>query len=706
MATTSSDYSREWMDRLPLTLGGENLPTYDDLAAQLTFYDDDLAAQEAPIPTYDEDLAAQEGPTPAYDDPTTQGGSNSRVAHNSRARRWSTWIEKRRAEELSTDTTPLPPLLPADAVLHPTHLKLRHFGSRFLPHSTAPIRCLVPLKAGLLLIGHDEGLSVLDMYPQDRNTVGGIDVKGPEDAVVHVIWKGESVFQMSSFKLHDGSGAVLMLIGPTPESSLVEAQRTIRMYRLTSLVSLAKWAVATKGAHPLNVGSSSAQQKQTMSETKNHSRMSSFGRGLKSFFAKSAEAQPEPIRPSFTPSPFIDSPALNSSATTPSPHLMDALPLRWARDFVPLAGAAGLRLLHTSVISFSLRTKSYKLGGYYCPIHLAVAIKSGVLLYESPVWDRPGAFRFIKEFRTPLQPKTVCFFWQHAAEVYSRFKIFVVFEEKKAGWIKEGRSSDPATKTELFEVALADTAASLADLNMVSSPQSPRRTQTSLQPWLPPVRCKPPVPGWQGVYVLTRGATSHLAPSPLPLLQFNSTSGTGAGKVIEHAKPLAVVSWRVAPTYVAPRVVLRAEKGVGVLQLTAFGNGGVEVVELPLSALGVTGEDVNMENGKGKARGEADVNLTASTMTSGLVRAEQGVGVETGFLCVGGDWDNPQATMMDSQRSSTDMSRSASWEDEEDAEWERWVDEGVYGWCRTGKADWRVFWIGGSFEEEDGEGRE
>ncbi|KAJ7882761.1 hypothetical protein B0H14DRAFT_3753200 [Mycena olivaceomarginata] len=63
---------------------------------------------------------------------------------------------------------PLPPLPPVSTVLRPTHLKMHHFGSRFLPHSTPPIRCLLPLQADrLLLIGHDEGLSVLDMYPQD-----------------------------------------------------------------------------------------------------------------------------------------------------------------------------------------------------------------------------------------------------------------------------------------------------------------------------------------------------------------------------------------------------------------------------------------------------------------------------------------------------------------------------------------------------------
>jgi hypothetical protein len=105
----------------------------------------------------------------------------------------------------------LPPLPPVSTVLRPTHLKMHHFGSRFLPHSTTPIRCLLPLQADrLLLIGHDEGLSVLDMYPQDWNDSGGIDLKGPEDAAVRPIWEGESVFQM--LELNHTSSVVLMLV--------------------------------------------------------------------------------------------------------------------------------------------------------------------------------------------------------------------------------------------------------------------------------------------------------------------------------------------------------------------------------------------------------------------------------------------------------------------------------------------------------------
>jgi len=42
-----------------------------------------------------------------------------------------------------------------------------------------------------LLIGHDEGLSVLDMFPQEWSETGGINVKTPDEAQTRLIWEGE-----------------------------------------------------------------------------------------------------------------------------------------------------------------------------------------------------------------------------------------------------------------------------------------------------------------------------------------------------------------------------------------------------------------------------------------------------------------------------------------------------------------------------------
>ena len=89
-----------------------------------------------------------------------------------------------------TQRPPRPaPLIP-DAI-EPSRLKVYNFGSRFLPHTTSPIRCLLPLgNHHLLLIGHDKGLSVLDMFPSDWSDEDSMP-KGPPDAEARLIWEGE-----------------------------------------------------------------------------------------------------------------------------------------------------------------------------------------------------------------------------------------------------------------------------------------------------------------------------------------------------------------------------------------------------------------------------------------------------------------------------------------------------------------------------------
>ncbi|KAJ7784135.1 hypothetical protein B0H16DRAFT_1491435 [Mycena metata] len=727
-------------DRLPPTLGEDDLPTYDD-------------------------LAAQEGP-------------------NSRFGRWRGWIEKRAAERYLTITPeerarrrergwgneemdeldpepltptvarlsvqtknlrmstlsepPSPPLPPLPAVsnpLRPSHLKLHHFGSRFLPHSTTPIRCLLPLHGErLLLLGTDEGLAVLDMYPQEWDDKGNIEMKGPEDAAVRAIWTGESVFQMSILEIENASGVVLMLVGPEPESPIAESARTVRMYNLASLLSLAKWAVANKGAHPLNLGTFTAQQ----TTPKKHRPTSSIARASNPNLGAH-----DPSYPSFLSPQSSLAAGAAPARTAPPPHransdessweVIDDLPLRWARDFVPLA-AAGSRLVNAS--EEGARTGS---PGQF----LAVGTKGMILLYQTPVGER--AFRFVKEFYTPLQPKRICFFQQSVqdvarspTDVHSRHRrsgshgntassrsasfsssstllpnsnsnnytntttnygtqlsIFVVFE-KKAGWI---RLADSAVgEMELFD-----------DMTMLAPPGQPHlRTQSaSSSPgslrrrhvsgpgeahasnngggphsrwlWLPPVRCELPasnISPSRNVYVLTRGPVTHVVPCPLPSTPL---------------PPLAVFAWRVAPTHVTPRV------GNEVLQLTALGEGSVEVVEVPLAALGAS---ASSEKGKGKGKAHAEDGLP--------VRVEEDAGGETGFLCPGGHWDDPHQNGFANtpllQRSLSDAS-GRSWDstDTEEAVARLRREQGIYGWCRKGLADWRVFWLGGSFEQEEEE---
>lgn len=90
------------------------------------------------------------------------------------------------------DTSTLNVPLFASQIVPPTHLKICHFGSRFLPHTTSKIRCILPLLADrMILIGHDGGLSVLDMFPQESAYRGELVTKGPSEAQCRPIWKGE-----------------------------------------------------------------------------------------------------------------------------------------------------------------------------------------------------------------------------------------------------------------------------------------------------------------------------------------------------------------------------------------------------------------------------------------------------------------------------------------------------------------------------------
>jgi hypothetical protein len=105
--------------------------------------------------------------------------------------------------DFDRDTLPSPPIQPDGILeydpsqpvvgesLRPAHLALHQLGSRFLPHTTSPIRALLPLLGDrLLLIGHDDGLSVLNMFPQEW-TEAGLQTRGPAEASAHPIWTGE-----------------------------------------------------------------------------------------------------------------------------------------------------------------------------------------------------------------------------------------------------------------------------------------------------------------------------------------------------------------------------------------------------------------------------------------------------------------------------------------------------------------------------------
>jgi hypothetical protein len=91
------------------------------------------------------------------------------------------------------NSTLTPSLAFASQVIEPTHLKINHFGSRFIPHTTSQIRSVLPILGNtLLLIGHDNGLSVLNMFPQEWTEGGESVPKGPDEAQCREIWRGDA----------------------------------------------------------------------------------------------------------------------------------------------------------------------------------------------------------------------------------------------------------------------------------------------------------------------------------------------------------------------------------------------------------------------------------------------------------------------------------------------------------------------------------
>ncbi|CAL1700203.1 unnamed protein product [Somion occarium] len=676
---------------------------------------------------------------PTYDDLAVQNGPNSRFG------RWRGWIEKRAAERYA-DLTPealahrrqrgwdldqhptaegvshaasgsatdppfqlhiqtvfpnpslpiaipivqkhLPPTPSVGESLSPTHLELHSFGSRFLPHTTAPIRCLLPILGDrILLIGHDDGLSVMDMYPNEWGERGLI-AKGPNDAAAHPIWNGEGVFQMNILELEntgDGTpqGVVLALVGPDGEESV----RSLRMYSLASLASLAKWAISQKGSRPLNLHNP-APGKTTQTTPKKHRNRPSLAKGLRNLIVESPAAStgsssklnslyadsPLEPPPSIHMSPLYRSNSNGSSSTIDSSwDVVDELPLRWATDYVPLA-PAGSRLQNCSVLFYALwRDENVRArGGAY----LAIVVRSNILLYETPKGER--TFRFVKEFYTPLQARSLAFVLQSVQDPMSRSSSDVSprlhpnqhrhskYLSKKAGMI---RIADAA----VGEVDLGDDYNYHTLLSPLAGPVGTlsRRSRSSWDgkafhkepkaAWSLPTKFV--VPGFgreKGLYLLTRGKQSHIYPHPLPAN-------------ISVTPSYRTFSWSFVPSYVCPRICKPQDGNPSFLQVVAFGEDGVEVLEVPLSSL--------TEN-KGKGKAQEPLHAVAD------------VGGDTGFLCFGGHWD-----ISSSQPVLVRSDSTASTDSEDDGVLNQATalreEAGIYGWVRRGHEDWRVFWVGG-----------
>jgi len=259
----------------------------------------------------------------------------------------------------------------------------------------------------------------------------------------------------------------------------------------------------------------------------------------------------------------------------------------------------------------------------------------------------------------------------------THLSLFVQFD-KKAGWIR-----------------LADSAVGEVELGEDGGPQGPgllsrdtfsstissatlrQRARVSFDiressaKWINPTRVDVPIlSGPAGLMasllVITRGKRTHVLPHPLP-------TATPANPA------LSAVFWKSNPKHVVTRVLLPdlefgTSKDAPALQFIAFTDSGIEVQELGLGFL----------NPKGKGRAFPEI-----------VRAEEDLGGDAGFLCFGGNWDRFDQLYGSQTPALSSISNRFS-TDTTDMVYSMKQEEGVYGWYRKGLEDWRVFWVGGS----------
>lgn len=258
----------------------------------------------------------------------------------------------------------------------------------------------------------------------------------------------------------------------------------------------------------------------------------------------------------------------------------------------------------------------------------------------------------------------------------THLSLFVVFD-KKAGLI---RLADSAVgEVELGEDGGPQPAGNLFPRDTFSSTISASSLRQrarvsfdireSLSKWISPIRCELPMPGQSGVthpvHILTRGKRTHIVPCPLPTR-------------LSSSPPLHAVFWKSNPRHVSARVIFTTGDPFDeppMLQLVSLGENGIEVYEVGISFM----------NNNGKGRAFPDEQL----------RGEEDIG-EAGFLSVGGNWDRLEQIYGSEPMSSAGSAFSMDSMDTTDIRGRLKREEGIYGWCRKGLQDWRVFWVGGN----------
>lgn len=322
-----------------------------------------------------------------------------------------------------------------------------------------------------------------------------------------------------------------------------------------------------------------------------------------------------------------------------------------------------------------------------------------------------------QEFYTPLQPRQLCFIQQlvtdtrgsaehsptgrfHHAHKRSdsgstikgvantassiplsygtHLSLFVVFDKKAGlirladsavGEVELGEDGGPQPSSGLFPRDTFASTVSAASIRQRAHLSFDIRE--SVAKWILPVRCDLPVPGKPGVmkpvHILSKGKRTHIVPCPLPP-RLSSTS------------PLHAVFWKSHPKHVSARVIYSHGDPVDeppLLQLVAFGESGIEIQEVGISFMS--------NNGKGRAFPDEQM------------RGEEDIG-DAGFLTMGGNWDRIDQTYGFQMMPSASSVFSVESMDSTDLRGRMKREEGIYGWCRKGMEDWRVFWVGGDQE--------
>ncbi|KAF8341525.1 uncharacterized protein EI90DRAFT_3034226 [Cantharellus anzutake] len=567
------------------------------------------------------------------------------------------------------------------------------------------------------------------------------------DAKTRTIWTGDAVHQLAVLEMSPSDtigihqGVVLALVSSNLPGEA--HKKFVRMYSLSSLCNLVTLMVNQPETVPVDLGRPTGWAS-APPQAKRHRPASSITRILSILESPSSQkerradqrysnlATPSSSRhsrASSTPS----HPSSSLSSGDPAWDIIDDLPLKWAKDYLPLAPAY-LKLADGSVSKFELfQTDDRSKNG---PSVLAVGAKNHIYIFESGKGER--AFRFAKELYTPFTVAHMRFVYQSTNDglLMSRHTVgpgaYRHNRNPSLTELTEARSislrASCTSKTEevfktssvfasqlcLFVsfgeraaiIGLSDSAVEEVSLRddippPVSRPYSCDQSQdpATVGPWLPIAYLKFPSPptsitkndpeaigiftgSLEAVYILTKGRRTHILRSPLP----NPASS---------AKALIELTWKEQPSEVKPRTCIHTELFINAapdsrnttqqlqLQLMAFNGTGIEVIEVPISAIqaAAQGEIAGQMSLRGKGKGRA---LPAPPGVE-YVRAKMDLGGEATFLATGGQWDGFKGLGRLERAAST--TSSVFGEDVRDR-------SGVYACYEKGPNDYRVFFIG------------